>query len=52
MMWERLKTVIPGLALILTTLVTWSASRAQAPTLQEQLAAQYKVAKMGSDTSG
>jgi hypothetical protein len=25
---------------------------AQAPTLQEQLAAQYKVAKMGSDTSG
>jgi hypothetical protein len=53
MMWERLKTVIiPGLALILTTLVAWSASRAQGPTLQEQLAAQYKVAKMGSDTSG
>ena len=25
---------------------------AQAPTLQEQLAAQYKLVKMGSDTSG
>lgn len=28
------------------------AAYGQAPTLQEQLAAQYKVAKMGSDTSG
>jgi hypothetical protein len=27
-------------------------SQAQAPTLQEQLAAQYKLVKMGSDTSG
>jgi hypothetical protein len=27
-------------------------AHAQAPTLQEQLAAQYKVVKMGSDTSG
>lgn len=29
-----------------------SQAHAQAPTLQEQLAAQYKVVKMGSDTSG
>ena len=28
------------------------AAHAQAPSLQEQLAAQYKVVKMGSDTSG
>jgi len=28
------------------------AANAQAPTLQEQLAAQYKLVKMGSDTSG
>ena len=29
-----------------------SAAQAQAPSLQEQLAAQYKLVKMGSDTSG
>ncbi|HVI08637.1 MAG TPA: hypothetical protein VND65_10120 [Candidatus Binatia bacterium] len=29
-----------------------TAATAQAPTLQEQLAAQYKLVKMGSDTSG
>jgi len=45
-----LKAVIPGVAMVLTALVP--VSLAQAPTLQEQLAAQYKVAKMGSDTSG
>jgi hypothetical protein len=45
-----LKAVIQGVAMVLTGLVP--VSLAQAPTLQEQLAAQYKVAKMGSDTSG
>jgi hypothetical protein len=30
----------------------WSSASAQAPTLQEQLIAQYKLAKIGSDTSG
>jgi len=48
-MRQRLRVLIPGLAAI----VVWSvAARAQAPTLQEQLAAQYKLVKMGSDTSG
>src|SRR5882672_8523990 len=47
---QTLKTFIPGIALVLATLVP--CSLAQAPTLQEQLAAQYKPVKMGSDTSG
>ena len=51
-MSQKLKIVIPGVALILvlTTLAPWSL--AQAPTLLEQLTAQYKVVKMGSDTGG
>jgi hypothetical protein len=49
-MRQTLKTVLSGMALILTALVP--CSLAQAPTLQEQLAAQYKLVKMGSDTSG
>jgi hypothetical protein len=49
--------LIPGIVLMAATIfaisifpmsLTW----AQAPTLQEQLAAQYKLVKMGSDTSG
>jgi len=47
---QRLKAVISGVAFILTALVP--CSQAQAPSLQEQLAAQYKAVKMGSDTSG
>ena len=43
------KAIVSGLALIL---MMAPMGLAQAPTLQEQLAAQYKVAKMGSDTSG
>jgi hypothetical protein len=47
---------IAGFTLLGTTLVAMSLlgqlARAQAPTLQEQLAAQYKLVKMGSDTSG
>ncbi len=41
------------LAAILAALISLgSRAAAQAPTLQEQLAAQYKLVKMGSDTSG
>jgi len=50
MMAQTLKAVISGAAFMLTALVPCSV--AQAPTLQEQLAAQYKLVKMGSDTSG
>jgi len=49
-MSQTLKAVMAGVAFILTALV--AGSLAQAPTLQEQLAAQYKSVKMGSDTSG
>jgi hypothetical protein len=49
-MRQTLKAAISGMALMLTALVPFSL--AQAPTLQEQLAAQYKLVKMGSDTSG
>jgi len=49
-MRQTLNTIITGGALIFTALV--SGSMGQAPTLQEQLAAQYKLVKMGSDTSG
>ncbi len=48
-MLARYKALLPGLAVVLSALVQVSA---QAPTLQEQLAAQYKVAKLASDTSG
>lgn len=41
---------VSGMTLILAALA--APSMAQAPTLQEQLAAQYKPVKMGSDTSG
>ena len=49
MRWHRLTAVIPGLALGLTMVAL---ANAQAPTLQEQLAAQYKLVKVGSDTGG
>ncbi|MGA8867522.1 MAG: hypothetical protein WB510_11165 [Candidatus Sulfotelmatobacter sp.] len=51
-MCRRVKAIVPGVAFIVATLVPWSVARAQAPTLQEQLAAQYKLVKMGSDTGG
>ncbi len=47
---------VPGFIILVTILVAMSLlgplASAQAPTLQEQLAAQYKLVKMGSDTSG
>jgi hypothetical protein len=48
-MLPRLKALLPGFAVLLAIA---SQVSAQAPTLQEQLAAQYKNVKMGSDTSG
>ena len=48
----RQHSSIPVAAAILVTMVLASMATAQAPTLQEQLIAQYKLVKMGSDTSG
>jgi hypothetical protein len=47
-MKPRFSVLLPGFALVLTVAL----ASAQAPTLQEQLVAQYKLVKMGSDTSG
>lgn len=48
----RQHSFIPVAAAILVTIVLAPITIAQAPTLQEQLIAQYKLAKIGSDTSG
>jgi hypothetical protein len=50
-MSKRIYGLIPVLAFIAAALFAVSAG-AQAPTLDEQLAAQYKLVKMGSDTGG
>jgi hypothetical protein len=51
-MSQKLKILIPGIAIIAATIFGSSLANAQAVSLQEQLAAQYKLVKMGSDTSG
>ena len=51
-MWQRLRVLIPAATVLFTGLVSAAPAFAQAPSLQEQLAAQYKLVKMGSDTSG
>src|SRR6201998_1657668 len=51
-MWQRLRVLIPAATVLFTGLVSAAPAVAQAPSLQEQLAAQYKLVKMGSDTSG
>lgn len=43
---------LTGVALMVMTSVSAMRAEAQAVTLQEQLVAQYKAAKIGSDTSG
>jgi hypothetical protein len=48
-MQQRFGVLLPGMAFVLTMAAI---SAAQAPSLQEQLTAQYKVVKMGADTSG
>jgi hypothetical protein len=54
-MWHKSRNLlsgpVAGLALVIFV-VAQLPVHAQAPTLQEQLAAQYKLVKMGSDTSG
>jgi hypothetical protein len=49
---HRNLTYLASAIAILCTIFLASFAVAQAPTLQEQLAAQYKLVKMGSDTSG
>jgi hypothetical protein len=51
-MLRKLHVLIPGVVLLAATIFPFSMASAQAVSLQEQLAAQYKLAKMGSDTSG
>jgi len=50
-MSQKFHRLIPGIVLLAASIFPLSLA-AQAPTLQEQLAAQYKLVKMGSDTSG
>jgi hypothetical protein len=51
-MSQKLHQLIPGIGLLAATIFPLSLASAQAVSLQEQLAAQYKLVKMGSDTSG
>lgn len=50
-MSRKLHHLILGIALVVTSVFTASMATAQV-SLQEQLAAQYKLVKMGSDTGG
>ena len=51
-MSQKSHHLIPAIMLMSATIFPISVAFAQAPTLPEQLAAQYKLVKMGSDTSG
>jgi len=51
-MSQKFRGLIPRIVLLAGAILAASLAGAQAPTLQEQLAAQYKLAKIGSDTSG
>jgi hypothetical protein len=51
-MSQKLHALISGIVLLAITILPLSLASAQAVSLQEQLAAQYKLVKMGSDTSG
>jgi hypothetical protein len=51
-MWEKWERTIPVVVFCATTLLASAVAQSGAPTLQEQLAAQYKLVKMGSDTGG
>jgi hypothetical protein len=51
-MSRKFPQLIPGIVLMAALIFPMSPATAQAPTLQEQLAAQYKPVKMGSDTGG
>ncbi len=49
---QKFLTSILGMILLAVTIIPLTLATGQAPTLQEQLIAQYKLVKMGSDTSG
>src|SRR5580700_6344317 len=52
-MSEKFGRLIPAVVFLTVSTFPFSTASAQAPvSLQEQLAAQYKLVKMGSDTSG
>jgi hypothetical protein len=56
-MSNKFRDLVPGILLLAATIFVVAIfptplSNAQAVSLQEQLAAQYKLAKMGSDSSG
>ena len=51
-MSQKFRGLIPGIVPLAVATLMASLAGAQAPTLQEQLAAQYKLVKIGSDTSG
>jgi hypothetical protein len=51
-MRQKLIALISSLAILSFVLLPASLASAQAPSLQEQLSAQYKLVKMGSDSSG
>src|ERR1700733_5249124 len=51
-MSRKFHDLIPGIILLAATIYPFSWANSQAVSLQEQLAAQYKLVKMGSDTSG
>jgi hypothetical protein len=51
-MSQKFDALIPGIVLLAAMIFPMPLANAQAVSLQEQLAAQYKLVKMGSDTSG
>ena len=51
-MSQRVRGLLSGIVFMAAIVISFSLAGAQAVSLQEQLAAQYKVVKMGSDTSG
>ncbi len=51
-MSRKVRSSIPGIILLAATIYPFSLASSQAVSLQEQLAAQYKLVKIGSDTSG
>ena len=51
-MRQKFHALIAALLFLAVVIAPVSLANAQAPTLQEQLAAQYKLVKMGSDTGG
>lgn len=51
-MAQRFRTVISGMVLLAVTAFLMPLASAQAVSLQEQLTAQYKLVKMGQDSSG